>query len=128
MLIFAWFSYQILVAAKTKPVIVGLALLAPLSPLLLHVFAWDMHRWNTLVVTSAFLILYVVYAARGRHQEPELSRLLLPVLLFLICLNGMSEILLFDHYSVNQFPFVDQQQYWIDVLSGRAEFPAVPDH
>lgn len=103
-----------------------LAVLASVSPLLLHALAWDMHRWNSLAVTTSFLMLYVVHKVRADHQPVAVSRIVYPVFVIMIFLNGISHIDLFDGYYVKQFPFVEHQQYIVHLFSGKEAFPSIP--
>ena len=105
-----------------------LSVLASYSPLLLHYFAWDMHRFNTLAVTTSFLVLLVFFST---HQATiNTDRLLrhtgLVVAILIFCGNLMFKVPLFDGYEVKSFPFAEHYRYWKDVDSGMESFPWVP--
>ncbi len=89
------------------PRVTWLLALASLSPLSMHVIAWDMHRWNALAVTTSFLCLYAVFTSLPKPETSPESGKLLPILVLLVFLNGASTIGLFEGYSVRQFPFFD---------------------
>jgi hypothetical protein len=139
----------ILAGSGTSPLLIILAISASLSPLVLHLFAWDMHRWNSMAITTSFLMLVVSYNRignrRGADQTPVLSGgeggegarpggkrdgpLGIPaIFLFLLFFNGAASIPLFDRYHVKQIPFVDHTNYIRDLNAGRATFPDVPNH
>jgi hypothetical protein len=89
------------------PHVTWLLVLASLSPLSMHVIAWDMHRWNALAVTTSFLCLYAVFTGLPKVENSPESVKLLPILVLLVFLNGASTIGLFEGYSVRQFPFLE---------------------
>jgi hypothetical protein len=125
-LVFIYFTIFFLRKAKVKFYLIMLSILASLSPLPLHFGGLDMHRWNTLTGTVSFLMLYVVYAINKNQQPITTSNYIYSILVFVIFLNGISSIPLFDNYYVKQFPFVEHQQYIIDLIHGKAIFPYVP--
>lgn len=124
--VFIYFSVLFLRTSKVKFGLVILSILASVSPLLLHFFAWDMHRWNILAVATSFLMLYVVHSSKTNNQSMVISRNIYPVFIFVFFLNGISQIGLFDGYYVKQFPFFEHQQYIFDLISGNEVFPYVP--
>lgn len=104
---------------------VFLAILAGLAPLALHLLGWDMHRWNGLVVTCSLLTLYVVTSRLQSQELLTIPATVYPLLVFLIFLNGISTIPLFDGYEIQQFPFVEQQKILLDSLR-TGELPLNP--
>lgn len=104
-MLFIYFSASILKKMKIKYYLIVLAVLASLSPLILHFFAWDMHRWNTLAVTTSFLMLFVVYTSSSKGQPKAAPRYIYHIFVFLLFLNAISSIPLFEGYQVKQFPF-----------------------
>lgn len=126
-LMFIYFTILILQKAKVKFYLIMLSVLASLSPLLLNLWGWDMHRWNTLSVTISFLMLHVVYST-SKNQSITSSRSIYAIFAFLIFLNGISSIPLFDGYHVKQFPFFEHQKYIIDLIQGHKTFPHIPLH
>ncbi|MDR3609696.1 MAG: hypothetical protein P4L27_03970 [Ignavibacteriaceae bacterium] len=126
-LIFIYFTSSILKKAKADYYLIILAILGSISPLLMHFVGWDMSRWNTLTVTTSFLMLYIV-SSTNKNQIFEASVYRYSVLLFIIFLNGISSITLFDGYYVKQFPFVEHQNYILDLFNGKESFPHEPDN
>ena len=112
--------------SNTKVYLVILAVLASLSPQLLHVFGWDMHRWNTLTITTSFLMLYVVYRSKNRRLLTELPNGIYPIFILVTFLNGISTIKLFDGYSIKSFPFTEHQTYIVNVITGKENWPYLP--
>lgn len=101
-----------------------LAVLAALSPLMMYGWGWDMHRWNTFAISTSFLMLYVV--GTGNKLPSRLPAAIYLLLVFLILLNCMSTITLFDGYYVKQFPFMEHQNYILNLLRGIETFPHAP--
>ena len=126
LLTFMYLTIYMLKKSNTKIYLVILAILASLSPQLLHVFGWDMHRWNTLTITTSFLIWYVVYRSRNRLLLTELPNGIYPIFILITFLNGISTIELFDNYSVKSFPFTEHQAYIVNVITGNESFPYLP--
>lgn len=87
---------------KTK--LKNLSLIAACSPLLLHLLAWDFNRWNTLLITNSFILLYILQKKLKQVQLNSLNQLE-PLFIFLFFLNGSSSLLLFGTSQVRQFPF-----------------------
>ncbi len=127
-LVFISFLVFILMKSKTKYYLIILSVLASVSPLLLHFFGWDMHRWNTLAVTTSFLMLYVLYTSKTKNQLMTTPNNIYPIFIFMIFFNGVSLIDLFDEYYVKQFPFLEHKQYILDFISEKEAFPYVPKH
>ncbi len=125
-LLFNYLSTSALRAAKARMGIILLAAAASLSPLLLHPIAWDMHRWNTLAVTTSFLMLYIACRYRPETSSTDQPNRLLPLLVFILFVNGIASIPLFDGYHVRQFPFAGHIEYIQDVSNGKATFPHIP--
>ncbi|HEY6435035.1 MAG TPA: hypothetical protein VIY47_00470, partial [Ignavibacteriaceae bacterium] len=111
--------------AKVSFYLIVLSILASISPLLMHLWGWDMHRWNSFSITTSFLMLYIVRSLNKNHTV-AVSNFIYPILVFLIFLNGISVIYLFDGYYVKQFPFGEHLKYIIDFMNGTERFPSVP--
>jgi hypothetical protein len=124
-LVFIYFIILILKKAKVDFYLIMFSVLAVISPLLMHFWGWDMHRWNTLTVTTSFLMFYVVFT-KNKNQPITTSGYLFSILVFVIFLNAASSIALFNGYYVKQFPFFDHLKYIINLIYGREVFPAVP--
>jgi hypothetical protein len=124
-LFFIYLTVVILKKAKVELYLILLCVLASISPLLMHFEGWDMHRWNTLSITTSFLMLLIVYSLNRKHTA-AIPGYVYPIIIFLIFLNGISSIPLFDGYSVKQFPFSEHLTYIINLIKGKELFPSVP--
>ncbi|MCV6639138.1 hypothetical protein [Candidatus Albibeggiatoa sp. nov. NOAA] len=126
---FIYFSTLILIRkVEVQYYLIVLSILASLSPLILHLFAWDMHRWNTLTMVTSFLMLYIVYRSHLNNQPIIIPSRIYPLFFLLIFANQISLIPLFDGYYVKQFPFVEHQKYIIDLVYEKNVFPYVPNY
>lgn len=123
-LTFIYLMVYMLIKSSTNIYLVILAILASLSPLLLHLFGWDMHRWNTLAITTSFVMLYVVYLSTTKNNWllTKLPNNIYPLVILVTFLNGISTIELFDGYSIKPFPFVEHYSSIIDLVAGKANF------
>lgn len=124
-LVLIYLVILILRKAKVNFNLIMFSAAAALSPMLMHLAGWDMHRWNTLVITTSFLMFYVVFT-KNKNESFTASGYLISILVLVIFLNGISVIDLFDGYYVKQFPFSDLWHYITNFLNGTAEFPTVP--
>ena len=124
-LVFIYFTIVLMKKAKGKSLLTILSVLASVSPLLLHFIGRDMERWNTLTVTTSFLMLYIAYAIK-KDQPVATSNYIYSILTLVVFLNGISSIPLFDGYYVKQFPFFEHKKYIIDAVYGKEIFPYVP--
>jgi len=125
-LVFALFSFVILRAAKAKLGLIVLSLSAALAPLLLHYGGSDLSRWNTLAITTSFLVFYMVCSStRGAVDLKRYDKRCLAFVI-LVLINGVSSTVLFDGRSVKNLPFHDHLEYIGDVLAGQDRFPHVP--
>ena len=107
---------------------------AGLSPLALHLVGWDCVRWNTLAITTSFVVLLAVTRlagagyresdVRGTRGSPALAIVAVP----LVVMNLVTGVTLFDNREVQSFPFRDHVDYVRDAWSGRAAFPPRPAH
>jgi hypothetical protein len=114
-----------------------------LSPLALHAVGWDIHRWNSLAITTSFLVVLAVQrSARGEPSEaiaaePPTSRERpraalgashgLPALVVCaIVLNASSDIGFINGSRVEPFPYRRHIAYWEEVAKGVEEFPSRP--
>lgn len=109
-------------------IVIGwLAVIASLAPLSLHFLGWDSARWDTLTITTSFLVFTTISLSSlndGRTDQPHFLPLV-PVML--IALNLASGIALFDNYSVQLFPYEGHLADVVDIISGRAPFPPRPE-
>jgi hypothetical protein len=102
-----------------------------LSPLALHLVGWDCVRWNTLAITTSFLVLLAVTRSigAGRHESHMRgSPALAAVAVVLVVLNLVTGVTLFDNREVQSFPFRDHVDYVRDAWAGRTPFPPRPAH
>ena len=58
-LLMAGMAVWLLYRAQVSRIRTGLLVLASLSPLSLHLVAWDMHRWNSLLGVTGLMLLFV---------------------------------------------------------------------
>lgn len=127
-------ALHVLAAGKRDRLLAVGACVAGLSPLALHLVGWDCVRWNTLAITTSFLVLLAVTRpvptgsrqpeARGAWGSPALAG----VAISLVVLNLATGVTLFDNREVQSFPFRDHVGYVRDVWTGRATFPPRPQH
>ncbi len=128
-----------LVVARVRGVIIALAVLAPLSPLLLHFVASDTDRWNTLVITNSLLMLSIAFSHDRRIVErvsrenqacgkaPELTaRWAVPAMVLLVFLSAVSSVSLLDGLVIQGFPFRQHQNHWLEVFRGTSEVIPYP--
>lgn len=108
--------------------IIILSILAGLSPLLLHLVAWDTMRWNTLTLTTSYLMCYLVFQQYQTKSDELNIRPSLPLLLLVLFINANTHVMLMDHRQVENFPYPRHISYIADVLTGKASFPAAPKH
>lgn len=103
---------------------------ASFAPLSLHLLGWDFSRWDTLAVTTSFLVFAVVQLnfERPPRALPELThrsgRALAAVL---VAVNLASSIDLFDNYVVQSFPYEGHITDVMNMLSGQTPFPPRPE-
>jgi hypothetical protein len=128
-----WLTHSALKFQGRGAALVVFAYVASLSPLALHLFGWDGVRWNTLAITTSFLVFLAVATATPRSSAqptPPISRypLLFPACVFLVLFNLGTSVTLFDGFEVQSFPFRNHVAYLRDLWSGHASFPALPEH
>lgn len=104
-----------------------LCILAGLSPLLLHLVAWDTVRWNTLSLTTSYLMCYLVFQHCYDKTTSLNVRPSLPLLILVTFINANAHIILMDHRQVENFPYPKHISYLSDVIMGKASFPAPPN-
>jgi len=119
-------SIQILRRNQVKIYLMVLSFLASLSPLVMHIFAWDIGRWNTLSITTSYLMLYIIHSSKRRGTPIGLRRKNYPAIVALVFLNGMSSVTLFDDHHVNNLPFIQHFEFLFDVIKGIEKFPSYP--
>lgn len=124
--LFICFTVVYLKSAQKSLAIQALAVLASLSPLVLHGFGWDMNRWNTLTIVTSFFMLYMACSLRPTAVAMNRRSYFYPLFALLVFLNGASSVRLFDGYYVKSLPFIEHQDYVTDLISGKAVFPHVP--
>lgn len=123
---FNYVSARLLNSAGIHRGIVVFSVLAGISPLVLHIVAWDLDRWNTLTVTTSFLMLSVIAEYANKSVTIKNTQIVYPLVFCLVYLNGTSTIPLFDGYAVKNFPFREHLSYLKDVALGVETFPATP--
>ena len=125
-LVFVLLTVVLLRAAGRKAWIVGLSVGASVPGLALHTIGADLHRWNTLVVTTSFLVLYLASRAVAATVDfRDYDRLAL-VAVPLVLANLLTSIELFDGYAVKTVPFSEHLDYLKSVAEGESRFPYVP--
>ena len=116
--------------AKQPWWVLVLAVLGALSPLLLHAIAWDAHRWNTLAVTTSFLMLYIAFATFLPTQPPRALHVprswCIAVLGLTLVLNLTATIPLHNYYEVRSYPFGEHVIYFKELVRGTRSFPSIP--
>ncbi|MCV6638150.1 hypothetical protein [Candidatus Albibeggiatoa sp. nov. NOAA] len=119
-LFFIYYTVTSLVKLNIQRYIILLAILASLSPLLLHLVAWDIHRWNTFTITTSFLIFFVVFQSRLKSKDFVVTKThsIQPIVIFWVFFNGTAYIPLFDGYDVSNFPF----DYIIELIQNEKGF------
>lgn len=110
------------------PTFIIFSALASYSPLLLHYFAWDRHRFNALAITTSFLVLLVFTSTN--NETINVGGKIRPVFLSIFTLvffsNFYVEIPLFDRYKVKNMPFTEHVIHMKNVIEGKEEFPDIP--
>jgi len=113
-------------SANNTFLIIGLSILAPLSPLVLPAVASDLERWNAIAITTSFLMLMIAYTSSKDVRQLTMTHYILPIIYFLVFLGGVSSISLLDDNYMNHFPFIGHQRYIYNVVIGEEEFPQIP--
>jgi hypothetical protein len=99
------------------------AVMASLSPIAMHLLGVDMHRWDTIALTTSFLSAYLSYdwlrrtkgdAAAAWWGDGGLQYL--PFLIAIIAVNASSMTFLFDGEHVKQFPFFEHRKHLVELL------------
>lgn len=109
-----------------------LAIGASLSPLLLHVLARDVERFNALTIFTSFFVLLASALSRapvlaGDGSQPRRRAEVSPTLglaaLAVMFMNAGSAISLFDGYRTDAFPYIDHVKMLADyVVLGKDVF------
>ncbi|NRB42119.1 MAG: hypothetical protein HRU20_27225 [Pseudomonadales bacterium] len=124
-----FFQRNMWVLLKAQPKIIKiLCLLAGLSPFLLHIVAWDTMRWNTMLLTTTYLMCYLAYQQRTAQEKPTPLNLRpsITLLILVVFINANAQVMLMDHRQVENFPYPKHITYLSDVFSGKANFPEIP--
>jgi|GEM_PF-1937832 len=114
--------------AGRSPLVRTAAALAVLSPLSLHLVAYDCQRWTTAMMINAFLLFATVTLQRRpptNHEGPMTWRAPL-IAVSLIALNLSSTLPLFDGYIVQNFPYNEHLNDFIRMIKGDSRFPPPP--
>ena len=107
-------------AAGASALTIWLAAGGALAPVLLRFLAKDMHRWDAMAVTAAFLVLWTIRRDLGRPVPAEaLDRRAAPVLAAAIAVTAASTTFLVSHQPVEQYPFIDLRRGVLDHVLGR---------
>jgi len=109
--------FHMLKNAIRKQWFLGLAILAPLSPILLFGMGWDIQRWFALSLTLSFVMLAIVSSSPLATTTIPIRSSMTAIFVFMLFLNGASRVTLFDEYDVKQFPFPEHVEYILKVLS-----------
>jgi hypothetical protein len=111
--------------------LIAVAVLASLAPLFMHAVAWDSARFNTLAITTSYLVLLatVLYGRQTvAAAEPSPSRRTVIIGGLIVTMSLVASVPLFDGYRVKPFPYPDHLGYLRGALSGQEAFPARPAH
>lgn len=106
----------------------ALAIAAMVSPLLLHIVAWDRHRWNGLATLNAGLAALLLFAARrsalertadepstGPSRRASAPLVASVALAIGVCVWGaIADPVFFDNYTPAHPPFGDQIRFLIE--------------
>jgi len=131
--LFLFFLYIAFIQLKKEKFnfwLILFALLAALSPLALHFAAWDMDRWNTITISTSFLLLYIISQNKNVEKDTvnnALSLRMKVIVVLMLFFGASSTIPLFDGYEVKQIPFTEHFLYLKDVINGVDTFPSVPN-
>jgi hypothetical protein len=97
-----------------------------LSPLLLHLIAWDRYRWNALATFNAGVACLVVCRA-GAGSRVRAPRVSLAVALSIAAWSVSTDLYFFDEYTPNRPPFVRQIQFVIEAIKTRDATLWIPE-
>src|SRR5262245_55745370 len=100
--------------ASVREVGVILIVLAIAAPLLLHIVAWDRHRWNGMAAFNAGVAALVAIRARPHVQATRSIGIWLALAVAFWSLE--SDPVFFDGYSPTHPPFVGNMQFLLDFL------------
>ena len=122
MLTLIYLMVMILKKSNASKLLIILSILASVSPLVLNFLASDMNRWNTLAITTSFLVLCTVFTS-NKSAVADLPVDVYPILIFVLFLNATTTIFMFGGYTVRQFPFLEHQNFILGVIRGEIRFP-----
>jgi hypothetical protein len=108
--------------SNASKLLIILSILASVSPFVLNFLASDMNRWNTLAITTSFLVLSTVFTS-NKSAAADLPEGIYPILIFVLFLNATTTIYMFGGYTVRQFPFLEHQNFILGVIRGEIAFP-----
>ncbi|MEO8069968.1 MAG: hypothetical protein ABI652_01085 [Acidobacteriota bacterium] len=97
----------------------ALVVLAIASPLLLHVVAWDRHRWNSLATLNAGLAALVLVGAPRREQQsraPASPMATIGVALAISVWSIAADPVFFDNYAPSHPPYTGQVYFLLEAL------------
>lgn len=105
-----------------------LAVLASFSPLILNFFAWDMHRFNTLMILTSFLVFlnYTSYHSKPIRMPVVGGAAIMLSIVMCVVININASIPLFDGYQIKKFPFNEHVEYINNTLLGNDDFVYLP--
>jgi hypothetical protein len=91
--------------------------------LLLHYFAWDHHRWNSIWAMNSFYILLTF----TRNRKIHIDRIrIFTIVSMLVVIQLSSTNYFFDNLNPAQFPFEEHYNYIMRLILGEAKFPERP--
>lgn len=91
---------------------------AALAPVTLHALARDIHRWDALAITAAFLVLAIAWRGVGRPRPaPALEGRMLPAMLAAIAIGAGSTTWLVSHQPVDYYPYFELRKEILDSIS-----------
>lgn len=109
------------IVIPVRIVLIGISL----SPLAMHIVAWDKERFNSLAVISAFLVFYLI-AMRAKEGSAYPKTVSYPVVLIAIVLsilNFGTDMKLFDDYKIEFFPYINSiHEILENIISGSPIF------
>jgi hypothetical protein len=84
------------------------AIIAACAPMSLRFLAGDLHRFDALALSTAFLVLQMVWRhPAGRGVSVQWPRWSIPVLVLVIVIGASSRTFLFNGEYVKQYPFFE---------------------
>ena len=116
-------AFTLCALGRAPRYLVVAAMTASVSPIAMHLLGVDMHRWDTIALTTSFLSAYLSYDWLRRTEGDAAAAWwgggglrYLPLLVAIIAVNASSMTFLFDGEHVKQFPFFEHRKHLVDLL------------